>query len=149
MTSLKNFYGEPVAPGSKERAVSETRRTTLAARLKAIYGSVEDLDAFVGMLSEPHLSGSELGELESALWRKQFEALRDGDRFFYANDPELHEIGVKYGINYRHSLSELIEIDGKVSRHNYPPNVFFAPEPERKHAQSRRLARRSAGAARG
>ncbi len=130
VTSLKNFYGEPFAPGSTERAVSETRRTTLAARLKAIYGSVEDLDAFVGMLSEPHQAGSELGELQAALWRKQFEALRNGDRFYYANDPEFHEIALKYGITYRHTLSELIEIDGKVSKHDYPANVFFAPEPK-------------------
>ena len=40
-TSLKNYYGEPITPGSGERAVYGTRRTTLAARLKAIYGSVE------------------------------------------------------------------------------------------------------------
>ncbi len=147
--SLKNYYGEPVAPGSRERAVSETRRTTLAARLKAIYGSVEDLDAFVGMLSEPHLLGSELGELQSALWRRQFEALRDGDRFFYSNDPVLHEIALKYGITYRHSLSELIEIDGKVAKHGYPANVFFAPEPEHLHSQARRGAGHAAGTARG
>jgi len=144
VTSLKNFYGEPVAPGSKEHAVSETRRTTLAARLKAIYGSVNNLDAFVGMLSEPHLSGSELGELQSALWRKQFEALRDGDRFFYEGDPILHEIAVKYGVTYRHSLSELIEIDGKVSKKGYPANVFIAPEPKHLSAQARRRAMRLA-----
>jgi len=149
ITSLKNFYGEPVVPGSGQRAVSETRRTSLAARLKAIYGSVDNLDAFVGMLSEPHLAGSELGELQSALWRKQFEALRNGDRFFYLNDPVLNEIGLKYGVTYRHSLSELIEIDGKVSKRGYPPDVFFAPEPKRlsglARRQALRLARRPAG----
>jgi len=144
VTSLRNFYGEPVLPGSGERAVSETRRTTLAARLKAIYGSVEDLDAFVGMMSEPHPPGSELGELQSALWRKQFEALRDGDRFFYANDPVLHEIAVNYGITYRHSLSELIEIDGKVSKRGYPADVFLAPEPKHRPAQALRRSERRA-----
>ena len=144
VTSLKNFYGEPLIPGSKGPAVSETRRTTLAARLKAIYGSVGNLDAFVGMMSEPHLAESELGELQSALWRKQFEALRDGDRFFYANDPVLHEIAVKYGITYRRSLSELIEIDGKVAKKGYPTNVFFAPEPERLSKQAARKAERLA-----
>ncbi len=144
VTSLENFYGEPVVPGSGERAVSETRRTSLAARLKAIYGSVENLDAFVGMMSEPHPAGSELGELQSALWRKQFEALRDGDRFFYLNDPVLHEIALKYGITYRHSLSELIEIDGKVSKRGYPADVFFAPEPKHLSAQARRRAERLA-----
>ena len=144
VTSLKNFYGEAVVPGSKEPAVSETRRTTLAARLKAIYGSVDNLDAFVGMMSEPRLAGSELGELQAALWRKQFEALRDGDRFFYAGDPVLHEIALKYGITYRRSLSELIEVDGKVSHKGYPANVFFAPEAKHLSAQAIRRAGRLA-----
>ena len=70
---------------------------TLAARLKAIYGSVENMDPYVGMISEPHVAGTEFGELQLALWRKQFEALRDGDRFFYANDPELERSNTNTG----------------------------------------------------
>lgn len=30
-----------------------------------------------------------MGQLSNAMWRKQFAALRDGDRFFYAHDPVL------------------------------------------------------------
>ncbi len=56
----------------------------------------------------------------------------------------LHEIAVKYGITYRHSLSELIEIDGKVSKKGYPANVFFAPEPKHLSAQAIRRAERLA-----
>ena len=41
------------------------------------------------MLSEKHLSGSELGELQNAIWTDQFTRMRDGDRFFYLNDPAL------------------------------------------------------------
>ncbi|MGO9488136.1 MAG: peroxidase family protein [Solirubrobacteraceae bacterium] len=143
-TSMQNFYGEPIAPGSEERAVQATRRTTLAARLKAIYGSVDNMDAIVGMMSEPHLPGSELGELQQALWRKQFEALRDGDRFFYLNDPTLATLESRYGLTYKHSLSELISLDGKVSRQQQPQaDVFYAPTPVRGGAApSRRLTRR-------
>ena len=58
------------------------------------------------MVSEPEVHGSELGPLQYALWRRQFEALRDGDRFFYANDPSLAAIKSAYGITYdRHSHS--------------------------------------------
>ena len=63
------------------------RRTTLASRLKAIYGSVDKLDAFVGMVSERHVRGTEFGELQLAIWKQQFTALRDGDRFFYRTIP--------------------------------------------------------------
>ncbi len=71
---LRDDEGNPVEPGG-EGAVSGTRRSTLASRLKAIYGDVNgNVDAFVGMVSEPHASGSELGELQLAIWRKQFAA---------------------------------------------------------------------------
>ena len=63
------------------------RRTTLAARLQRVYGNVDKVDAFTGMLAEPHVLGTEFGELQLAIWKRQFQALRDGDRFFYLNDP--------------------------------------------------------------
>jgi Animal haem peroxidase len=93
---------------AQENAVSAVRRSTLAARLKALYGRVDQVDAFVGMLSEPHLAGTEFGELQLAMWKKQFAALRDGDRFFYLNDPLLDRIRRRYGIDYRHTLADII-----------------------------------------
>jgi hypothetical protein len=99
------------SPAAQEDAVVGIRRTTLAARLKAIYGSVDRLDAFVGMVSEKHIAGTESGELQLALWKQQFTALRDGDRFFYLNDPALRDIERTYGITYRHTLAELITLD--------------------------------------
>ncbi|HYU58020.1 MAG TPA: peroxidase family protein [Actinomycetota bacterium] len=69
--SLRDDEGREVAPGSPEAeddVVSVVRRTSLAARLKAIYGTVDRVDAFVGMNSEPHVWSSELGELQRAMW---------------------------------------------------------------------------------
>jgi hypothetical protein len=156
-TSMENYFGEPLgqksggpdkklkggvpAPGS-ERAVYATRRTTLAARLKAIYGSVDNLDGLVGMMSEPHLPGSELGELQDALWRRQFEALRDGDRFFYLNDPLLAQIESRYGITYRHSLAELLRLDAGVHAKGLAADVFLAPLPGHLDGSAGQAARR-------
>jgi hypothetical protein len=142
-TSLRNLGGETIEPGSGERAVSATRRSTLASRLKAIYGSVGSLDAFVGMLSEPHQPGSELGELQQALWRKQFEALRNGDRFFYENDPVLAEIESAYGITYRRTLSELLSVDAGAYPGRIATDVFYAQPGA---GSSRNAARRAARA---
>jgi hypothetical protein len=105
-------------------AVVGIRRTTLAARLRAIYGDPSRLDAFVGMISERHVPGSDFGELQRAIWRKQFEALRDGDRFFYLNDPLLGQIERQFGITYRRTLGQIIELntDADVER-----NVFATP----------------------
>lgn len=115
-----------VGSGAAEsEAVVGIRRTTLAARLRAIYGTVDRLDAFVGMISERHLPASELGELQLAMWKRQFENLRDGDRFFYFNDPVLRDIQRRYGITYRHTLGEIIQMNTGVRTQE---NVFVVEE---------------------
>jgi hypothetical protein len=108
---LRDHDGNPIPLGSlaaQQQAVSGVRATSLASRLAAVYGDVGKLDGFVGMLSEPHVPGTEFGELQLAMWKRQFEALRDGDRFFYGNDPALKDIQRRYGITYRHTLAQLI-----------------------------------------
>jgi hypothetical protein len=106
---------------AQEDAVTGIRRTTLAARLRAVYGDVGKLDAFVGMVSEAHVPGTEFGELQLAIWTRQFAALRDGDRFFYLNDPALNVIASKLGIDYRHTLADIIRLNSDAV---VPDNVF-------------------------
>jgi hypothetical protein len=122
------------SPEADEQAVVGIRRTTLAARLKAIYGNVDRIDAFVGMLSEPHLPGSELGELQAAIWREQFRRLRDGDRFFYLNDPSLRIIRQRFGIGARRTLAEIILANTDIEGGELPANVFkpadLPPDPD-------------------
>jgi hypothetical protein len=105
-------------------ATHEVRRTPIAARLKAIYGSPDKVDAFVGMVAEPHVGGADLGELELAMWKRQFQALRDGDRFFFGNDPGLGLINRTLGIDYRKTLSDIIALNTDIPRADLPDNVF-------------------------
>ena len=116
---------DPDDPETQEEAVSGDRRTTLAARLRAIYGSVNKVDAFVGMVSEPHVRGSEFGALQLAIWRTQFAALRDGDRYFYANDGALATIRRAYGVTFRHTLAELVQMNSDAQ---VPADVFIVAE---------------------
>ena len=37
------------------------------------YGNVDKVDAFVGMVSEPHVPGTEFGPLQLAIWKSQFD----------------------------------------------------------------------------
>jgi hypothetical protein len=62
-----------------------TSNATLAASLASLYGSVNNIDAWVGMLAEDHVPGSSLGPTNIAVLRDQFMRLRDGDRFWYRN----------------------------------------------------------------
>ncbi|MEM9001983.1 MAG: peroxidase family protein [Cyanobacteria bacterium P01_F01_bin.86] len=130
-TELRDRDGNLLEIGSEAadgEAVTGVRKTTLAARLKAIYGSVDKVDSFVGMVSEEHLLNSEFGELQQVMWKEQFEVLRDGDRLFYLNDPDLAAIETSYGITYQHSLTDIITMNTDLTSNDLQQNVFFIPE---------------------
>lgn len=121
--------GNPIELDSEEAesdAVTGIRRTTLAARLKAIYGDVDKIDPFVGMLSEEHLPRSDFGELQDAIWTREFRNLRDGDRFFHENDRSLGAIRDHFGIDYRRTLAEVIVDNTDVEATDIAANVFIS-----------------------
>ncbi len=108
--------------------VVAVRRTTEAARLAAVFGDIGDVDAFTGMVSEPHVAGTEFGELQLARWTTQFEALRDGDRFCYGNDTVLEDIAERYGVDYNRTLSQLIADNTEVRIDDLPVNAILLPD---------------------
>lgn len=126
VVALFDITGQPTTVAA-DNATRVVRRTPLAARLKAIYGNVADVDAFTGMLAEPHGPGSELGELQRAIWTRQFTALRDGDRFYYENDPLLTFVKQQYGIDAHRTLAQLIVANTDVPAADLPANVFLLP----------------------
>jgi hypothetical protein len=54
-------------------------------------GDIDEVDPWVGMLAERAMPGSIFGPTIRKIMEKQFTDLRDGDRFFYLNDPVLTE----------------------------------------------------------
>ena len=62
-----------------------TTDATLAAKLQSVYGTVDQLDLFVGGLAETAVGHSMVGPTFQAIIAKQFEVLRDGDPLFYLN----------------------------------------------------------------
>ncbi len=57
----------------------------LQARFQQVYGAIGAVDLFMGGLAERHAPGAAVGPTFQAIIGKQFEALRDGDRFFWRN----------------------------------------------------------------
>lgn len=53
---------------------------------QAYNGDINEIDAWMGMLSEDHVSGTSLGPTLHAIMNDQFSRLRDGDRFYYVRD---------------------------------------------------------------
>jgi hypothetical protein len=122
-TELRDEHGNAVPLGDQEDATSGVRGSTLAARLKCLYGKVDNVDAFVGMVSEKHVAGTDFGPLQLAIWKRQFANLRDGDRFFYGSDPALPQIEQRFGITYKHTLAQIVAADSNGAT---APNVFKA-----------------------
>lgn len=87
-------------------------------RLAAAYGTVDDMDVWVVGLAEDPVPGSALGELFHIIVAEQFEALRDGDRFWYERSlyrDELREVaGTKLADIIRRNTSIGDEIDDNV-----------------------------------
>ncbi|MFO0959506.1 MAG: peroxidase family protein [Isosphaeraceae bacterium] len=95
---------------------------TLAAKLRSLYGSVDNVDLWVGALAEDHVPGGSVGPTTRAILADQFTRLRDGDRFWYQNafsGPMLRQID---GTN----LSDVIRRDTGVANLQDNPFVFRA-----------------------
>ena len=88
---LPNFNGVRKAFGlpPAESFSDLTQDAAKVADLEQTYGSIDKLDPWVGMLCEDHAPGAGVGETIKAVLVDQFERLRDGDRFWYQNDPDL------------------------------------------------------------
>ena len=64
-------------------------------RLHDVY-QIHDIDPWVGMVAEEPLPGTIFGETVHKFMELQFLALRDGDRFYYENDPVLSNEDIEW-----------------------------------------------------
>lgn len=63
---------------------------SVVARIASVYRSVDDIDLYIGGLTERHLPGSMLGPVFSCIIADQFARLKEGDRFFYEHGGQPH-----------------------------------------------------------
>ncbi len=109
-----------------------TSDPTLQAELQSLYGNVNDIDLWVGGLAEDHLAGASLGPTYEAILADQFERLRDGDRFFYLNDPDVASLLDSLGLTDSDlSLNNIIQWNTSLT--DIQANAFsadFTPVPE-------------------
>ncbi len=97
-----------------------TSNAGVAAKLEQFYGSVDNIDLWVGGLAEDHVEGSSMGELFSTIVVDQFERIRDGDRLWYEeifSRQQLRDINSS-------TLADVIERNSNLT--NLSDTVFFA-----------------------
>ena len=90
--------------------------------LESVYGDVDNVDAWVGMLAEEHMPQALFGETIRQIMTDQFGRLRDGDRFFYQIDPGLSSEEIAEIQNT--TFSQIIRRNTAITL--MQDNVFFA-----------------------
>jgi hypothetical protein len=97
-----------------------TSNVTLQNELKAAYGSVNNIDPFVGGMAEDLAPGSSMGQTFTAILANQFSRLENGDRFFYRN--ESFTPAERAIFQQGNTLAKVIEANTNVT--NLQPDVF-------------------------
>ena len=95
-----------------------TSDVSLQQKLTSLYGSVDNIDLWVGLMAEDHQDDASVGELTSKIIADQFQRTRDGDRFFYRNvlnDLEIESLE-------RSTLADVIERNTSIE--GLQENVF-------------------------
>lgn len=112
-----------------------TKNKDIQARMKLAYGSVDNVDAWVGGITEDHIRGGSLGPLFYRAWRREFKRLRDGDRFYFENNwqftnEEIKKIPTLNGlIGSRKNIGKVMKIiiarNTGIAENSMPADVWF------------------------
>jgi len=115
---IRNHY----IGNSFNNIIQVTSDPSLRNVLQTTYGNVDNIDAWVGLLAEDKLPGAALGPTLSAILSDQFQRVRDGDYYYYQNDPAISN-EVSDNIN-RTSLADIIERNTNIN--DLQNNIFIA-----------------------
>ncbi|HEX3149285.1 MAG TPA: peroxidase family protein [Gemmataceae bacterium] len=117
--TVRAFYGLPKIHNFGDI----THDSALGQKLHDLYGSVDNVDLWVGGLAEDHVPGASVGPTLKAVMTDQFVRLRDGDRFWYQRSLS----AVDRQMVDHTTLSDLIRRNTDLT--TIQPNAFvFRPE---------------------
>jgi len=101
----------------------------IVERLKLIYKDVDDVDLFIGGISESSVPGGLLGPTFRCLVGDQFKRLQQGDRFFYDSTANPGKFTEAQLIQIRHTSLARITCDNGDQIHQIQPLAFRKPSP--------------------
>ena len=125
--SLRVHFGLPALQSFQDISADPSTQ----AALQSLYTSVDDIDIWVGTLAEEHVPGSSTGPTLKMSMKKMFTSLRDGDRFYYLNDPIFEDILAMIGLTVETFETEMRLgriIEKNTALTDLQTNVFFAPQ---------------------
>ena len=113
------FYGQSTLTNFSQIS----RDPAITTALQNLYGSINNIDLWVGLLAEDVQPNKAVGKTMEAMLKSQFEKLRDGDFYFYLNDPFMPSSVRNNIINSK--LSDVIQRNSYGTLSSLPENVFF------------------------
>ncbi|XP_050683951.1 peroxidasin-like [Leptidea sinapis] len=105
---------------------NEISDPSVRAKLKDLYGSVFNIDVWVGGILEDQVEGGMVGPLFRCLLIEQFQRLRSGDRFWYEN-PSTFKSDQLRELKLKTNLARII-CDNADNIDTINQNVFVLPE---------------------
>ncbi|XP_055112574.2 lactoperoxidase isoform X1 [Symphalangus syndactylus] len=72
-------------PQTLEELNTVLKNKMLAKKLLGLYGTPDNIDIWIGAIAEPLVERGRVGPLLACLLGKQFQQIRDGDRFWWEN----------------------------------------------------------------
>ncbi len=118
--TIRSYFGLEQLSSFDELSANEQ----MNQQLKDVYGSIDQLDPWVGMLAENHMDAALFGQTAMTIIKQQFMSLRDGDRFYYEVDADFSPDQVEEIKNTL--LSEIIRRNTGI--HLMQDSVFIAHE---------------------
>ncbi len=96
-----------------------TSNLAIQQKLEELYGTVDNIDLWVGGLAEDHIPGASVGATFARIISDQFARLRDGDRLWYERTFD----GKQLAQIENTSLADIIRRNTELT--NLQENVFF------------------------
>ena len=109
-----NDAREALALGRRPSFAEVSVDPVVQARLASIYADVDEIDLWVGTLAEDTVNGGHVGELAFHVIKTQFEALRDGDRYWYSNTFTPQEIAEVEGTTLADIIRRNTSIEAEI-----------------------------------
>lgn len=85
--TIRTNFGLPALEGFHELSSNPWQNQVF----ESVFEDINKIDPWVGMLAEDHMDNALFGPTVMTIMKRQFRALRDGDRFYYENDPAFTE----------------------------------------------------------
>ncbi|KAF0290157.1 Peroxidasin [Amphibalanus amphitrite] len=125
ITAVENCQGRTIASWED---LADLMEPETIARLRGVYDSVEDVDLFIGVVSERRARNAAVGRTLQCLIGQQFIDLRDGDRFFYEHTGLPNSFTPAQLAELRRASLARVYCDNVQGLDHIQPLAFFQPQ---------------------